>query len=127
MHSLACFRKIAFMPLPAIDKALLKPDEKVFVINPQKNQPDLKNVTKTMELADTVVLWATREAHLPKNQQAIDQVLPGMTLWVCYPKPGKLETDLGRDKLWMWMKGRGFEGQRVVSVDDTWAAFSFKK
>ena len=55
------------------------------------------------------------------------QVPSGTVLWVCYPKPGKLETDLGRDKLWMWMKGRGFEPVKVVSVDDTWSAFSFRK
>ena len=115
------------MPLPAIEKVLFKPDEKVFVINPQKNSPEMRNPAKALEVADAVVLWATREAHLPKNQEAIDQVLPGTTLWVCYPKPGKLETDLGRDKLWMWMKGRGFEPVKVVSVDDTWSAFSFKK
>ena len=115
------------MPLPSIDKALFKPDEKVFVINPQKNQPDLKNCAKAVDLADAVLLWATREAHLPKHQASLDQVLPGTTLWVCYPKPGKLETDLGRDKLWTFMKGRGFEPVRVVSVDDTWSAFSFKK
>jgi hypothetical protein len=115
------------MPLPALDKTLFKPDEKVFFINPQKNQPGLSNVAKALDLADSVVLWATREAHLPKHQASIEQVLPGTMLWVCYPKPGKMETDLGRDKLWMWMKGRGFEPVRVVSVDDTWAAFSFKK
>ncbi len=115
------------MPLPAIEKVLFRPDEKVFVINPQKNQPELKNVARAMDVADAVVLWATREAHLPKHQATVEQVLPGTTLWVCYPKPGKLETDLGRDKLWIWMKGRGFEPGRVISVDDTWAAFSFKR
>ena len=115
------------MPLPALDKVLFKPDEKVFILNPQKNQPELRNAAKAADLADAVVLWATREAHLPRNQDAIEQVLPGILLWVCYPKPGKLETDLGRDKLWTWMKGRGFEPVRVVSVDDTWSAFSFRK
>ncbi len=115
------------MTLPALDKTLFKPDEKVFVINPQKNQPDLPNSTRAVELADAVVLWATREAHLPKHEASLGQVLPGTTLWICYPKPGKLQTDLGRDKLWMWMKGRGFEGQRVVSVDETWSAFSFTR
>ena len=114
------------MPLPSLDKTIFK-DEKVWVINPQKNQPELRNMAKAIDIADAVVLWATREAHLPKNQEAVDQVPSGTVLWVCYPKPGKLETDLGRDKLWIWMKGRGFEPIRVVSVDDTWSAFSFKK
>ena len=115
------------MTLPALDKMLFKPDEKVFTINPQKNQPGVHNAAKLLELADAVLLWATREAHLPKHQPAIDQVPAGTVLWVCYPKPGKLETDLGRDKLWTWMKGRGFEPVRVVSVDATWSAFSFKR
>ena len=114
------------MPLPSLDKALFK-DEKVWIINPQKNQPELRNMAKAIDIADAVVLWATREAHLPKNQEALDTVPSGTVLWVCYPKPGKLETDIGRDKLWIFMKGRGFEPIRVVSVDDTWSAFSFKK
>jgi hypothetical protein len=115
------------MPLPDLEKALFKQDEKVYVINPQKNAREPRHAAKGVDLADSVLLWATREAHLPKHQQSIEQVLPGTVLWVCYPKPGKLETDLGRDKLWMWMKDRGFEPVRVVSVDDTWAAFSFKR
>jgi hypothetical protein len=115
------------MPLPVLDKVLFKPDEKVFVINPQKNGPEMRNPAKAADLADAVVLWATREAHLPKNEAALTQVPSGTPLWVCYPKPGKLETDLGRDKLWMWMKAHGFEGMRVVSVDDTWSAFSFRQ
>ena len=118
---------LARMPFPALDRTLFKPDEKVFVINPQKNQPEMRNTAKAPDLADAVLLWATREAHLPKNQPAIDQVPEGAVLWICYPKPGKLDTDLGRDKLWTWMKSRGFQPVRVVSLDDTWAAFSFRR
>ncbi len=114
------------MPLPSLDKTIFK-DEKVWVINPQKTQPELRNRAKAIDIADAVVLWATREAHLPKNQEAVDQVPSGTVLWVCYPKPGKLETDLGRDKLWMWMKARGFQPLKVLSVDETWSAFSFTR
>jgi hypothetical protein len=115
------------MPLPALDRVLFSPDEKVFVINPQKNQPALRNLAKAIDLADSVMLWATREAHLPKYQPRIEEVPRETLLWVCYPKLGRMETDLGRDKLWMWMKGHGFAGVRLVSVDDTWAAASFRK
>lgn len=115
------------MPLPALDRVLFSPDEKVFVINPQKMQPALRNVAKAIDLADSVMLWATREAHLPKYHARINEMLPESLLWVCYPKLGRLETDLGRDKLLMWMKRHGFEGVRLVSIDDTWAAASFRK
>lgn len=115
------------MPFPALDRVLFSPDEKVFVINPQKNQPALRNVAKAIDLADSVMLWATREAHLPKYQARLDEVIPESLLWVCYPKLGRLETDLGRDKLLMWMKRHGFDAVRLVSIDDTWAAASFRK
>lgn len=115
------------MPLPPLDKVLFKTDEKVFVINPPKGSPGLPQATRAMDLADAVVLWATREAHLPKYKDSVKQVPPEAILWVCFPKIGKLETDLGRDKVWMFMKGQGFHPERVVSVDDTWAAFSFRR
>ncbi len=115
------------MPIPALDKVLFKADQKVFIINPPKGSPDLPAATRAIDIADAVVLWATREAHLPKYKDSVQQVPPGALLWVCYPKTGKLETDLGRDKVWMFMKGQGFQPERVVSVDDTWSAFSFKR
>jgi hypothetical protein len=115
------------MPLPDLDRVLFNADEKVFVLNPQKNQPALRNVAKAMEVADAVMLWASREAHLPKYQARFEELLPETLLWVCYPKLGRLETDLGRDKLWMWMKAHGFEGVRLLSIDDTWSAASFRK
>jgi hypothetical protein len=115
------------MPLPALDRMLFSPDEKVFVINPPKTQPALRNPAKAIDLADSVMLWATREAHLPKYEARINEILPDSLLWVCYPKLGRLETDLGRDKLLMWMKQHGFGGVRLVSIDDTWAAASFRK
>jgi len=80
-----------------------------------------------MTLLDLTIVNVAIPSILDGLHASLDQVLPGTMLWVCYPKPGKLETDLGRDKLWMFMKGRGFEPVRVVSVDDTWSAFSFKK
>jgi len=115
------------MPIPQLDKALFKPDEAVFVINPPKGSPDLPKPARAIDLADAVVLWATREAHLPRFKDSLQAVPTGATLWICFPKLGKLETDLGRDKVWMFMKGQGFEPQRVVSVDETWSAFSFKR
>jgi len=115
------------MPLPSLDKLLSNPDEKVFVINPPKSQSPFRNVAKAIDLADSVMLWATRQAHLPKYEARIAEVPAESLLWVCYPKLGRLETDLGRDKLWMWMKGHGFEAVRLVSIDDTWAAASFQK
>src|SRR5438477_4713434 len=100
------------------EKLLLKPDEKVFPVNPPRDVPFL-SVAKSADLADAVVIFAARSKDLEKHIQTVKDVLPESRLWICYPKAGKLDTDLGRDVLWMWMKKQGFEGVRLVSVDDT--------
>ena len=116
------------MPIAASleDKLLLKTGEKVFLVNPPKDLP-VTSVAKSIDLADAVLLHARTSQDLSKHVQTVKSVPPEARLWVCYPKAGKLDTDLGRDKLWMWMKEQGFEGVRLVSVDDTWSAFWFKR
>jgi hypothetical protein len=115
------------MPTTFAEKLQIKPDDKVFLINPPRSIPPFPAVAKAIDLADAVVLYAVRETELPKHAAAVKSAPPEAQLWICYPKPGKLDTDLGRDKLWMWMKELGYEGDRLVQVDDTWAAFSFKR
>ena len=38
-----------------------------------------------------------------------------------------LGTDLNRDALWKLMEPEGFEGVRLVSLDETWSAMMFRK
>jgi hypothetical protein len=114
--------------MPLADKLALKPDDKVFLVNPPKKAPpSLPGVAKTIDLADAVVVYAVAAKELPSHIGTVRAVPPDARLWICYPKPGKLDTDLGRDKLWVWMKELGYQGDRLVSVDDTWSAFSFKR
>src|SRR5690242_11563271 len=114
------------MPLPPLDKLALR-DQKVYTINPPKDSPQLDNAAKKIDLADAAILYAIKESQLPKYIDTMKALPPEGTLWVCFPKLGKLETDLGRDKLWGWMKDQGFQGEKVISIDDTWSAFSFKR
>ena len=46
--------------------------------------------------------------------------------WVAYPKAGQLGTDLDRDILNDHMKGKGLQGVRLISLDDTWSAMRFR-
>ncbi len=117
------------MPQPTLEsKLLLKPQEHVFIMNAPKAQPSaFQQVAKTIDLADAVVIYAVRQSELPKQLDQLKDVRSDLPVWICYPKAGKLGTDLGRDTLWQWMKGQGWEGVRLVSVDDTWSAFWFKR
>jgi translation elongation factor EF-G len=46
--------------------------------------------------------------------------------WICYPKAGKLGTDLNRDILWQHLLDQGIQGVRQVSIDATWSAMRFR-
>jgi hypothetical protein len=116
------------MPTTLADKLALKPDDKVFLVNaPKRAPPSVPGVAKAIDLADAVVVYTVVERDLAKHAATVKATPPEARLWICYPKAGKLDTDLGRDKLWLWMKELGYQGDRLVSVDDTWSAFSFKR
>lgn len=74
--------------------------------------------------ADAVLLFATRARDLDTIPGGLKD---GARLWVCYPKAGKLETDLSRDTLWPEMEKRGWEGVRLVAIDETWSAMAFRR
>jgi hypothetical protein len=62
-------------------------------------------------------------------------VVPGITkavapdglVWICYPKgSSKRQTDLTRDRGWEPLEGSDLMWLSLVSVDDTWSAFSLR-
>ena len=104
------------------DKLLLKPGMTVAAVNQPKDVGELGPKAKALKDADAVVVFAPRagEVAVPKGMQA------SARLWVCYPKAGKLGTDLSRDTLWPLMEKQGYEGIRLVSIDETWSAMAFR-
>ena len=58
------------------------------------------------------------------STQGLRQELPPMRLW---HKAKKLGTDLNRDSLWKLLEPQGFEGVRLVSLDDTWSGMMFRR
>jgi len=105
------------------EKLLLKPGMTIAALNAPKDAPPLGPAAKNVETADAVVVFAVHAADLtiPQGMQAKAR------LWICYPKAGKLGTDLSRDTLWPLLEKRGFEGVRLVAIDDTWSAMAFRR
>ena len=65
------------------------------------------------------------EATLPAAATALDD--PG-TLWISYPKgSSKLQTDLTRDQGWDAVKAQDLMWLGLISIDETWSAFSLRK
>jgi hypothetical protein len=74
---------------------------------------------------DFVQVFVYNKADVDKlASKAIQAVKPGGMLWFSYPKKtGKIKTDIHRDYGWDAVNKAGWEGVRLISVDDTWSAF----
>jgi hypothetical protein len=112
------------------DKLLIKPGMTVAVVNAPKGLESVEGaaLAKDVKSASAALLYAATaadvDAHLPKVMKALSGEA---RLWIAYPKAGKLGTDLNRDLLWKQVEPRGFESVRLVSLDDTWSAFAFRR
>jgi hypothetical protein len=68
---------------------------------------------------------AALETALPAAEAALDS--PG-TLWIGYYKgSSKQQTDLTRDQGWDAIRSTDLMWLRLISIDDTWSAFSLRK
>jgi len=84
--------------------------------------------TSTNGTHDWILLYvesrAALEAALPAASAALAS--PG-TLWIAYPKgASKRQTDLTRDQGWDSLKGADLMWLALVSIDETWSAFSLR-
>jgi hypothetical protein len=112
-------------------KLLLKSGEQLLLIDAPSGQRKLFEEVKLVDgrgAVPRVLLYVENKAQLAKRLPAAARRLPaGGVLWVAYPKAKKLGTDLNRDSLWKLMEREGFEGVRLVSLDDTWSAMMFRQ
>jgi hypothetical protein len=115
-------------------KLQMKPNTKALVLNAPEGWsmpvlPDGVNVfTSASEPAyDFVLLFCTHQADIDTHAlKAISHVKPEGGLWFAYPKAGKLNTNINRDRGWAAVTQAGWDGVRQVSIDDTWSALRFR-
>jgi hypothetical protein len=84
--------------------------------------------TSTNGTHDWILLYvenrAALEAALPAASAALGS--PG-TLWIAYPKgSSKRQADLTRDAGWDALKDHDLMWLTLVSIDETWSAFSLR-
>ena len=78
---------------------------------------------------DWILLFArdrsALEASIGAAAAALDD--PGV-IWIAYPKgSSKIQTDLTRDAGWQSVAGAELMWLGLVSIDDTWSAFSTRR
>ena len=110
-------------------KLLLKPGMKVGLVGePADQRPLYDGIETNSGTPEAVVLYAATAKDLASALPVARKRLGADgRLWIAYPKAKKLGTDLNRDSLWKLMEPAGFEGVRLVSLDDTWSAMMFRK
>ena len=84
--------------------------------------------TTSQNAYDVVQLFVTTKAELDTlAPQAVAALKPNGILWVAYPKKSSgIKSDLTRDYGWETIKDLGYEGVRLISVDETWSSLRLK-
>jgi len=117
-------------------KMKIKPGQKIAVLGaPDGFLRRLKPLPAGVEVAeklqgklDWIQVFVKSKAELdriaPKAAQALK---PEGSLWLTFPKgSSKVQTDLTRDKGWDSVAKLNLKWITLVSVDETWSAFSLR-
>ena len=117
-------------------KMKLKPGQRAAIIQAPSGyaealQPLPENVEIAQQLEgqfDWVQLFVKNQAELEKwLPQVVAALRPASLLWVTFPKgSSKIQTDLTRDKGWDAVQRADLKWINLISVDETWSAFSLR-
>jgi hypothetical protein len=120
-------------------KLQYKGSNKILVLNaPAEFQPQLAAIESAVQVEtqpvgderyDFVLVFVKSCAEVQANaESAVQRVKEDALLWFAYPKKSskKYKTDLGRDDGWHPLGALGYEGVRMVAIDDDWSAFRLR-
>ena len=120
---------------PLAKKMKLKPGARAAVINAPEDFGELEPLPDDVDMHtaidgdfDWIQLFAASKAELEAlAPAAIDALRPESMLWITFPKgSSKLQSDLTRDEGWDSLKAVDLRWINLVSVNDTWSAFSLR-
>lgn len=125
---------------PLFKKLNYKDQEKIFILNaPDSFRENIKSIssytavkekignTKSIDFAMAFVM---NQKELDK---AADKILPKAAedaiIWFCYPKKSskRYTCDFNRDTGWAKLGEYGYEGVRMVAIDQDWSALRFRQ
>lgn len=124
---------------PLFNKLNLKDQNPIHVLD----APD--GFDRELELLDGVIVrkrvtakstvtfglaFAITRAELDKVSQALTQAAEGdAVLWIAYPKKSskKYSCEFNRDTGWGVLGEAGYEGVRMVAIDEDWSALRFRR
>jgi hypothetical protein len=121
------------------DKLNLKSQTEILVLNaPESFEPELAaldNVTirrdarEVKEIAFSLA-FVTRQKEVDSIARTVAQKAKGDAIvWFAYPKgtSKKYQCEFNRDTGWAALGAAGFEGVRMVAIDEDWSALRFRR
>lgn len=125
---------------PLFKKLNFKNHEEIFVINPPdslaQNLEEMKGVTKIFsrlakaKTVDFIVAFVTRQKEVDELAKSVVPLLGSdAVVWFAYPKgtSKRYKCEFNRDNGWKELGKAGFEGVRMVAVDEDWSALRFRR
>ena len=121
------------------EKLNFKDQREILVVNaPASFEPELSRLAgvKIHRDVDAVTEVSFALAFVTR-QQEVDAIARAMTakakgdaiLWFAYPKgtSKRYKCDFNRDSGWSALGAAGFEGVRMVAIDEDWSALRFRR
>lgn len=125
---------------PLFKKLNFKAHDPILIVNaPESFQPELQQmaaltqaITEPQQVQDCAFIMAfvTRQSEVDNLAPLLTLKLAGDgVLWFCYPKGSskKYKCDFNRDTGWDALAHAGFEGVRMVAIDEDWSAMRFRR
>jgi hypothetical protein len=111
----------------------LKPGLKAAVIHPPENylqelQHDAEISSTLRDKFDWIQVFVKNKAELDTlAPKAANALKPESILWITFPKgSSRIQTNLTRDKGWEEVQKLNLKWINLVSIDETWSAFSMR-
>jgi hypothetical protein len=121
------------------NKLNLKSQTEILVLNaPESFEPELttlenvtirRNAQDVKEIAFSLA-FVTRQKEVDTIARAVARKAKGDAIvWFAYPKgtSKKYQCEFNRDTGWAALGAAGFEGVRMVAIDDDWSAVRFRR
>ncbi len=124
---------------PLFKKLNLKQQNPIHVLNaPEGFDRELEHldgvtVRKRVTTKSTVsfgLAFAITTAELDKVSRAlVDSAEGDAVIWIAYPKKSskKYSCEFNRDSGWQLLGDAGYEGVRMVAIDEDWSALRFRR
>lgn len=86
--------------------------------------------SKEIEKIEFVISFVTTLDQISAiTQEILPKCTPETVIWFCYPKgtSKRYKCEFNRDNGWQVLGDAGYEGVRMVAIDEDWSALRFKK